>query len=329
MKIYKELKGFITSKMRMSHVYQPVMLIALLQNKGQCAEADIAKHLLSYDQSQIDYYTKITGNMVGRVLRNHKIVERDRESKSYSLNDFGLLSGEQIDELVGLCEEKIADFLDSRGDGVFAHRRKSSGYISGTIRYEVLKRAKFRCELCGISAEEKALEVDHIIPRNKCGSDDLSNLQALCYSCNAMKRDRDDTDFRGLAESYKHREEGCDFCELPETRIITENELCVVVRDMYPVTDGHTLLIPKRHVQDYFELGQAEVNAVQQLLSWVRADLESADSSINGFNVGVNVGESAGQTVMHCHIHVFPRRSGDIEQRVGGVRNIFAGKGEY
>lgn len=84
----------------------------------------------------------------------------------------------------------------------------SEGYISGTIRYEVLKRAKFRCELCGVSAEIKALEVDHIVPRNKGGSDDPSNFQALCYSCNAMKRDRDDTDFRKVVESYQHRERG-------------------------------------------------------------------------------------------------------------------------
>ena len=99
--------------------------------------------------------------------------------------------------------------MGKRGDNVWEHRRKSSGYISGTLRYEILKRAKFRCELCGISAEQKALEVDHILSRNNGGSDEQSNLQALCYSCNAMKRDRDDTDFRQMNNSYEYREDDC------------------------------------------------------------------------------------------------------------------------
>ena len=78
------------------------------------------------------------------------------------------------------------------------------GMISGTQRYKVLKRTKFHCELCGISAEQKALEVDHIVPRN-WGGDDSENLQALCYSCNAMKRDRYDTDFRTVRDSFKQK----------------------------------------------------------------------------------------------------------------------------
>ncbi len=96
---------------------------------------------------------------------------------------------------------------------------------SGTLRYEVLKRAKFHCELCGISAKEKALEVDHIVPRSKGGEDDISNLQALCYSCNSMKRDRDDTDFREVRESYAVREAGCPLCKMPKKRVVAEQPL--------------------------------------------------------------------------------------------------------
>ena len=81
---------------------------------------------------------------------------------------------------------KLRKYVGKREDP-WSHRRKSTGYVPGTQRYEVLKRARYRCELCGISAEYKALEVDHIIPRNKGGTDDASNLQALCYSCNSTK----------------------------------------------------------------------------------------------------------------------------------------------
>ena len=326
---YEELKNFINNKMRMSHLYQPVMLMTLLKNGGKCSQGDIASALLTHDESQVEYYTNITNNMVGRVLRKHGVVDRDKFLKEYLLIDFKELTHDQVSDLTALCNQKLNEFLDKRGKAIFDHRRRSTGYISGTIKYEVLKRAKFRCELCGISADEKALEVDHIEPRNKGGPDDLSNYQALCYSCNAMKRDRDDTDFRGLRDSYKYREEGCLFCEIPKERIIAENELAYVVRDGYPVTELHTLIIPKRHVATYFELGQAEINAINQLIIDAKAEIEKADDTVTGFNIGINNGESAGQTIFHCHIHLIPRRDGDIENPRGGIRHVIPGKGFY
>jgi ATP adenylyltransferase len=141
-------------------------------------------------------------------------------------------------ELIALCHAKVDEFLERRADP-WSQRRKSAGYVSGTLRYEVLKRAAFRCELCGASAEDRALEVDHIVPRNFGGSDDLTNLQALCYSCNAMKRDRDTVDFRGMPSRYRERSEGCLFCDIDTTRIISENELMIAIPDAFPVTQGH------------------------------------------------------------------------------------------
>lgn len=141
---------------------------------------------------------------------------------------------------------KLREYVARRGDRIWQHRKQSAGYVSGTLRYEVLKRAKFRCELCGVAAGVRALEVNHILPRSRGGSDDPTNLQALCHSCNAMKRDRDDTDFREVRASYEKREPGCPFCEILQDRIIAANELAYAVRDAYPVTDLHTLVIPRR-----------------------------------------------------------------------------------
>jgi diadenosine tetraphosphate (Ap4A) HIT family hydrolase len=266
--------------------------------------------------------------MVGRVLTNNRRLTEKHKS-SYSLKGFEDLSSFEIESLVELCILKIDEYVERRGDRIWSHRRKSSGYISGTIRYEVLKRAKFRCELCGISAEKKALEVDHIVPRNLLGTDDLSNLQALCYSCNAMKRDRDDIDFRGMAESYKNREKGCRFCEIDESRIIAQNELCHALRDLFPVTQYHTLIIPKRHVMDFFDLYQPEINAVHSLLNEMKNEIEKLDKNVTGFNIGANSGEDAGQTVFHCHIHLIPRRKGDMVNPKGGVRGVIPDKRIY
>jgi hypothetical protein len=94
----------------------------------------------------------------------------------------------------------------------FGHRSRHRTPISGSIKVRVLTRAKGRCECCGAHEYQRALEVDHIVPRNQGGSDDLSNLQALCFRCNAGKRDTDTTDFRGLQTSCAHRQESCMFC---------------------------------------------------------------------------------------------------------------------
>ncbi len=326
-KSFERLSDFILHRMRMSHVYQPVMLIELLRRQGSASTTEIAKALLSRDLSQVEYYEHITKNMVGKVLtKNRGITSKDKNQ--YSLLEFDGLNGQEKSKLIELCESKIDEYLERRQDP-WGHRKKSSGYISGTIRYRVLSRAKFRCELCGISAEQKALEVDHIVPRNNGGTDDESNLQSLCYSCNAMKRDRDDTDFRKVRKSYEDRESGCLFCEIPKERVIAENELAYVILDAFPVTAQHTLIIPKRHIDDFFSLYQPERNAIQQLLEERRKVILDSDPNVTGFNIGNNVGEDGGQTVMHCHTHLIPRRKGDISDARGGVRGVIPDKQKY
>ena len=201
---FPELKDFLMNKMRMSHIYQPVMLMSLLKNGGISSIESVAKDLLINDQSQMEYYDKVTKNMVGKVLTKNNVVKK--EGKSFNLLDFESYSEKERNELINICQNKLYDYIEKRGKRIFQHRRKSSGYISGSIRYQVLKRAKSRCELCGIPNDQKALEVDHIIPRNKGGSDHISNLQALCFSCNAMKRDSDATDFSKVKKSFDVRE---------------------------------------------------------------------------------------------------------------------------
>ena len=111
--------------------------------------------------------------------------------------------------------------------------------------------------------------------------------------------------------------------------MIDENALAYVIRDGYPVTQYHSLFIPKRHIADYFGLTQAEINAINQLIKRQKKLLDETDPTIDGYNVGINCGESAGQTVFHCHVHLIPRRKGDVENPRGGVRHVISGKGSY
>ena len=123
--------------------------------------------------------------------------------------------------------------------------------------------------------------------------------------------------------------DGCIFCELPKDRIICENNLAIAFYDLFPVSDKHTLIIPRRHIKDFFELTEDELIACDELINKLKKTLLIDDSLISGFNIGINCGEDAGQTVFHCHIHLIPRRKGDIESPMGGVRNIIPGKGKY
>jgi diadenosine tetraphosphate (Ap4A) HIT family hydrolase len=125
--------------------------------------------------------------------------------------------------------------------------------------------------------------------------------------------------------------EGCLFCELPEDKfvVLDENELCMTLGDSYPVTEGHCLIIPRRHVETYFDMNSEEIEAATRLMHGARARLQAKDASISGFNVGTNSGKSAGQSVFHAHIHFIPRRDGDQENPQGGVRKIFPEKARY
>lgn len=183
----------------------------------------------------------------------------------------------------------MTGYLEKRGNDIWTHRGIADGYIPGSVRYEVLKRAEYRCELCGAHEDQAALHVDHILPKARGGSDEINNFQALCVTCNTNKRDRDDTDFRDVLASYHDRSAGCIFCEIRPERVVAENELCYVIRDRFPVTPLHTLVIPKRHVADYFDLYQPKLNAIHSMLNEQRADILRQDQTATGFNIGMNV----------------------------------------
>lgn len=124
------------------------------------------------------------------------------------------------------------------------------------------------------------------------------------------------------------RDVNCIFCNIPHERIVAESDLCFAIRDGYPVSEGHTLIIPKRHVADYFDLTINEVMAMQAMMREIKEHLDE-DLKPDGYNVGVNVNTAAGQTVFHVHMHLIPRYYGDVENPRGGVRGVIPAKQTY
>lgn len=146
--------------------------------------------------------------------------------------------------------------------------------------------------------------------------------------CNRTKRDKDDTDYRKIVEDeYK---EDCIFCQKSKSKdIILENEYVFAVLDGFPISEGHTLIIPKRHFSDYFEISEKEYIAAHELIRVRWKELLEKDKTIQGFSVGANSGEAAGQTIWHCHIHLIPRRKGDTPNWRGGVSGVIPDKMSY
>ena len=121
----------------------------------------------------------------------------------------------------------------------------------------------------------------------------------------------------------------CIFCKIKKEELRFENELAYSSSDSYPVSKFHSLIVPKRHVQNYFDLNQAEIQACNELIFKAKDQILKEDSTVKGFNIGTNVGKEAGQSIMHCHIHLIPRREGDVENPQGGVRSVIPLKQHY
>jgi len=121
----------------------------------------------------------------------------------------------------------------------------------------------------------------------------------------------------------------CLFCSIKVSGLTKKNELAYASYDSFPVSEGHCLIIPKRHVKDYFDLTNEEVIACNELIKDIKNEIELKDSTVKRFNVGTNSGKVSGQSIMHCHIHLIPRRKGDVDNPQGGVRSVIPLKQHY
>jgi diadenosine tetraphosphate (Ap4A) HIT family hydrolase len=114
-----------------------------------------------------------------------------------------------------------------------------------------------------------------------------------------------------------------------EKEIVFENDFFYATRDSYPVTKLHTLIIPKRHFQSYFDMNIDEINSINSILNNQKNEIKKLDPEVTAFNIGINDGKDAGQSIYHLHVHLIPRRKGDIEDPRGGVRGVIPAKQKY
>jgi len=121
----------------------------------------------------------------------------------------------------------------------------------------------------------------------------------------------------------------CLFCNVEKSGCAHENELAYASYDSYPVTEHHCLIIPKRHIENYFDLSNKELVACNDLIQIVKDEITKKDPSVKGFNLGTNIGKVSGQSILHCHLHLIPRREGDVDNPQGGVRSVIPNKQHY
>lgn len=190
---YEQLVDFLSSKMKMSHIYQPLLIRSLVDAGGSATLRQLAQFFLSQDESQLIYYEKRIKEMPLRVLSKHGVTSSDGELVHLNVKSLTL---EQKAHIRIICEQKLQEFVQKKGLGIWDYRLLEEDPIPDSIRYQVLKESGGRCALCGITKTDSPLDVDHIIPRSRGGSNEKENLQALCIKCNRSKGSKDKTDFR-------------------------------------------------------------------------------------------------------------------------------------
>lgn len=186
-----ELMDFIQNRMRMSHIYQPLLIRLLVEAGGQSTLRQLAKEFSSFDEAQILLYESRLKKMPVPVLQRHDVLTK--KGNLVSLN-VGELTLEQRRAVLSECEAKITEFIQSRGLTTWSGLLEVEP-VAESIRYQVLKRDR-NCQLCGAGPDQGPLQVDHILPRSQGGTNAIENLQVLCSPCNRGKSNRDDEDFR-------------------------------------------------------------------------------------------------------------------------------------
>ena len=315
---FESLIDFLENKMSMSHIYQHLLLRSLVDAGGSATIRQLAQVLLSQDESQLLYYEDRIKQMPLRVLARHGVVSKDGD---LVVLNTGKLTLEQKAQVKMICEKKLQEYVLKRGLSIWDCRLLDTEPVPDSLYYRVLSESGGRCALCGATKKERPLQVDHIKPRSRGGKIEYENLQVLCSKCRQAKGNMDEEDLRNSVVA--DNDPDCAFClKKVSHRIVEEYDTVWAFEDGCPVTRGHHLIVPKRHTLDWFSMTDTERQDAGALIRILKGRISEADKTVTGFNIGMNCGESAGQSIWHAHIHLIPRRDGDTENPRGGVRGV-------
>ncbi len=295
---YAGLENFIKRKMSMTHIYQPLMLKTLLESGNVATTEQIARGFLNQDSSQLNYYKKIAKRWPKITLQKHGIISYKRDICTLLLDD--KIDDKQRRRLVELCDRRLEEFLEA-DPWITKFRELDARSVSGSIRYDVLVRAKGRCAACGIERSKAAFHVDHIVPRSLGGKTAPNNLQALCSKCNQEKRNRDDTDFILWEKRMQFRKKDCKWCD-PGHQILS-NPLACAIHDPGGQSEMGSLVMPTRHVEEFDMMIPSERNLCMDLVYDMQSYMRAQDDSISGFHTGFD-----SNCTDHYRIRIMPVR---------------------
>lgn len=275
------MANFIQKKMRMTHIYQPIMIKTLLESNDTARVEDIARGFLNEDKTQLNYYMNIVRRWPhDTLIRKHKIAKYDKAAKKYTLllDD---VSQQQRRRLIEMCELRLQEFID-RDPWIQKFRELDRRSMSGSLRYDILAKSKGVCVACGAKSQDAFLHVDHIIPVSLGGVTEPYNLQALCDKCNMQKRNRDDTDFLLWQKRLEFRHVRCDLCKKPSGAI--SNSMAYAIKDRRT----RSLIIPHRHVESFVDMIPAEkqlcLTLVDQVIERMKRDLHADRFDVHGLD---------------------------------------------
>ena len=282
------------------------LILALAEAEGPSSPTELARIALLRRDPRLDEFSARLPGVLTALVRAGVVKRRGgRLSLPPEVS-----TAESRRRLVSICERRLAE------------------PVPDAMRAQTLVVFGGRCADCGRQVDPSLLQVGLIIPRSRGGMLSPSNLEAICSACSAQ-RDLPRIDETAQA-SDPSPDPACPFCNpgrMPTP--VASAGTVFAIGDRNPVSAGHLLVIPRRHTPTYFTMTSLERRDADSLLRYLKNTLERDDPTIQGFNIGANCGELAGQTIFHAHIHLIPRRAGDTARPRGGVRGVIPDRMGY
>ena len=305
---YDEMAGFVRRTMKMTSVYQPILIRTLIESGGEATDRDIARAFLGEDKRQLEYYTRIAKRWPRQVLEKHGVVRYRKGARggsgTFTLNLEGATE-KQRRRIAEMCNQRLEDYVDreTRGMPMFDRAGRQPA-ASDAARGAALARSGGMCAACSTPLHMASTRFEYIVPPGMGGgADDPSNLQALCVVCGISRRDRNALEFLLVRNRLLFRKE-CYLCGMRESADL-RNELAVAVPAGRATYEDHWIVAPKSHVPSFEDMLPAERHFCMDLIEPAKVRMRQAGYMGRGFSVSMR-DAAAGGGRGHFGIDVVP-----------------------